>query len=152
VWSIFIGRKTPTPSSISNTGLIDGVPLSTLMGFTTFVAHHDFYTIMDQIHLSSLVDQIQLALRHICNTCRRGTPLPHRSVWCLHCRCLRAPPPGGNNTEQRIRGRKPVNADRAQVRPKRTFVSKIIYHLLGCFNIHTRNLKRECWSNSRIED
>jgi hypothetical protein len=38
------------------------------MGFTTFVAHHDFYTIMDQIHLSSLVDQIQLALRHICNT------------------------------------------------------------------------------------
>jgi hypothetical protein len=39
VWSIFIGRKPSTPSSISNTGLIDGVPLPTLMGFTTFVAH-----------------------------------------------------------------------------------------------------------------
>jgi hypothetical protein len=59
---------THTPSSISNTGLIDGVPLSTLMGFTTFVTHYDFYTIMDQIHLSPLVDQIQLALGHISNT------------------------------------------------------------------------------------
>jgi hypothetical protein len=34
-----LGGKPPTPSSISNTGLIDGVPLPTLMGFTTFVAH-----------------------------------------------------------------------------------------------------------------
>jgi hypothetical protein len=39
VWSIFIGRKSPIPSSISNMGLIDGVPIPTLMGFTTFVAH-----------------------------------------------------------------------------------------------------------------
>jgi hypothetical protein len=39
VWSIFIGRKPLTPSSISNMGLIDDIPLSTLMGFTTFVAH-----------------------------------------------------------------------------------------------------------------
>jgi hypothetical protein len=39
VWYIFIRRKTPTPSSISNTGLIDGVPLPMLTGFTTFVAH-----------------------------------------------------------------------------------------------------------------
>jgi hypothetical protein len=31
--------KPPTPSSISNTGLKDDVPLPTLMGFTTFVAH-----------------------------------------------------------------------------------------------------------------
>jgi hypothetical protein len=38
-----------------------------LMGFTTFVAHQDFYTIMDQIHLSPLVDQIQLTLGHISN-------------------------------------------------------------------------------------
>jgi hypothetical protein len=28
-----------SPSYINNTGLIDGVPLPTLMGFTTFVAH-----------------------------------------------------------------------------------------------------------------
>jgi hypothetical protein len=34
-----LGGKPPTPLSISNTGLIDGVPLPTLMGFTTFVAH-----------------------------------------------------------------------------------------------------------------
>jgi hypothetical protein len=34
-----LGGKPPTPSSISNMGLIDGVPLTTLMGFTTFVAH-----------------------------------------------------------------------------------------------------------------
>jgi hypothetical protein len=34
-----LGGKPPTPSSISNTGLIDGVPLPILMGFTTFVAH-----------------------------------------------------------------------------------------------------------------
>jgi hypothetical protein len=69
VWSIFIGRNPPThtPSSISNTRLIDGVPLPTLMGFTTFVAHYDFYTIMDQIHLSPLVDKIQLALGRISN-------------------------------------------------------------------------------------
>jgi hypothetical protein len=40
VWSIFIGRTpTHTPSSISNTRLIDGAPLPTLMDFTTFVAH-----------------------------------------------------------------------------------------------------------------
>jgi hypothetical protein len=62
-----LGGKPPTPSSISNTGLIDGVPLPMLMGFTTFVAHQDFYTIMDQIHLSPLVDQIQLTLGHISN-------------------------------------------------------------------------------------
>jgi hypothetical protein len=37
------------------------------MGFTTFVAHYDFYTIMDQIHLSPLVDKIQLALGRISN-------------------------------------------------------------------------------------
>jgi hypothetical protein len=60
-----LGGKPPTPSFISNMGLIDGVPLPTLMSFTTFVAHYDFYTIMDQIHLSPLVDQIQLALGHI---------------------------------------------------------------------------------------
>jgi hypothetical protein len=58
----------PTPSFINNMELIDGVPLRTLMGFTTFVVHSDFYTIMDQIHLSPLVDQIQLALVHISNT------------------------------------------------------------------------------------
>jgi hypothetical protein len=34
-----LGGKPPTPSSISNTGLIDGVPLPILMGFTTFAAH-----------------------------------------------------------------------------------------------------------------
>jgi hypothetical protein len=34
-----LGGKSPTPSSISNTGLIDGVALPTLMGFTTFVTH-----------------------------------------------------------------------------------------------------------------
>jgi hypothetical protein len=28
-----------TPSSISNTGLIDDVPLPTLIGFITFAAH-----------------------------------------------------------------------------------------------------------------
>jgi hypothetical protein len=33
------GEETPIPSSISNTGLIDGVPLPTLMGFTTFVTY-----------------------------------------------------------------------------------------------------------------
>jgi hypothetical protein len=33
VWSMFFGRKPPTPSFISNTGLIDGVSLPTLMGF-----------------------------------------------------------------------------------------------------------------------
>jgi hypothetical protein len=60
-----LGGKPTTPSSISNTGLIDGVLLSTLMGFTTFVTHYDFYTVMDQIHLSPLVDQIQLTLEHI---------------------------------------------------------------------------------------
>lgn len=49
-------------------GLIDGVPLPTLMGFTTFVAHYDFYALMDQIHLSPLVDRIQLALGHISNS------------------------------------------------------------------------------------
>jgi hypothetical protein len=37
------------------------------MGFTTIVAHYDFYTIMDQIHLSPLVDQIQLTLGYISN-------------------------------------------------------------------------------------
>jgi hypothetical protein len=37
------------------------------MSFTTFVIHYDFYIIMDQIHLSSLVDQIQLVLGHISN-------------------------------------------------------------------------------------
>jgi hypothetical protein len=63
-----LGGKPPTPSSISNTGLIDGVTLPLLMGFTTFVAHYDFYTIMNQIHLSPLVDQIQLTLGHISNT------------------------------------------------------------------------------------
>jgi hypothetical protein len=36
---IFIERKPPIPSSISNTRVIDGVPLPTLMGFATFVAH-----------------------------------------------------------------------------------------------------------------
>jgi hypothetical protein len=34
-----LGGKPPTPSSISNTGLIDGVALPMLMDFTTFVAH-----------------------------------------------------------------------------------------------------------------
>jgi hypothetical protein len=62
-----LGGTPPTPSSIRNTGLIDGVPLPTLKGFTTFVTHYDFYTIMDQIHLNLLVDQIQLALGHISN-------------------------------------------------------------------------------------
>jgi hypothetical protein len=42
------------------------------MGFTTFVAHYNFYTIMDQIHVSSLVDQIQLTLGYISNKCTRG--------------------------------------------------------------------------------
>jgi hypothetical protein len=32
-------EETPTPSSISNTRLMDCVPLPMLMGFTTFVAH-----------------------------------------------------------------------------------------------------------------
>jgi hypothetical protein len=34
-----LGAKPPIPSSISNTGLIDGVPLPIPTGFTTFVAH-----------------------------------------------------------------------------------------------------------------
>jgi hypothetical protein len=34
-----LGGKPPTPSPISNMGLIDGVPLPMLIGFTTFVAH-----------------------------------------------------------------------------------------------------------------
>jgi hypothetical protein len=32
-------EENPTPPSISNTGLVDGVPLPTLISFTTFVAH-----------------------------------------------------------------------------------------------------------------
>jgi hypothetical protein len=34
-----LGGKPPTPSPINNMGLIDGVPLPTLMGFTTIVAY-----------------------------------------------------------------------------------------------------------------
>jgi hypothetical protein len=37
-----LGGNLPTPSSVSNTGLIDDVPLPTLMGFTTFVPIRTF--------------------------------------------------------------------------------------------------------------
>jgi hypothetical protein len=37
-------------------------------GLYNICAHQDFYTIMDQIHLSPLVDQIRLALGHISNS------------------------------------------------------------------------------------
>jgi hypothetical protein len=38
------------------------------MGFTTIVAHYNFYNPIDQIHLNSLIDLIQLALGHISNS------------------------------------------------------------------------------------